>query len=65
MMVLTLPLKGQHGVGVGDSVPKMVGEEDGESTFSPTNLLKDYLNVEKIPQNNFWTLAEDTRHPER
>ena len=30
MMVLTLPLKGQHGVGVGDSVPKMVGEEDGE-----------------------------------
>ena len=47
------------------SVPKMVEEEDGETTFSPTNLLKDYLNVEKIPQNNFWTLAEDTRHPER
>jgi len=53
MIVLTLPLKGQHRVGRGGSVPKMVEEEDGETTFSPTNLLKDHLNVEKIPQNNF------------
>ena len=51
--------------GGGGSVPKMVEEEDGETTFSPTNLLKDHLNFEKIPQNDFWILAEDTRHPER
>ena len=38
---------------------------DGETTFSPTNLSKDELNVEQLPQNNFWTLGEDTRHPER
>ena len=45
--------------------PKMVEESDGETTFSPTNSSKDPLNAEQIPQNNFRTLAEDTRHPER
>ena len=34
-------------------------------SFSPTNSTKDHLNVEQLPQNNFWTVAEDTRHPER
>ena len=33
--------------------------------FAPTNSSKDHLNTEQIPQNSFWTLAEDTRHPER
>ena len=50
--------------GGGGSVPKMVEEEDGETTFSPTNSLKEHFNAEKIPQNNFWMLAEDIRHPE-
>ena len=36
-----------------------------KNTFSPTNSLIDHLNAEQIPQNNFWTLAEDTSHPER
>ena len=31
----------------------MAEEKDGEATFSPTNSLKDYLNAEQIPQNNF------------
>ena len=43
----------------------MAEEKDGETTFSPTNSLKDHLNTEQIPQNNFLTLAENTRHPER
>ena len=46
-------------------LPKMVEEWDGETTFSPTNSSKDHLNAEQTPQNNFWTLAEDTRHRER
>ena len=33
--------------------PKMAEEQDGETNFSPTNSLKEYLNAEKIPQNNF------------
>ena len=33
--------------------PKMAEEQDGETTFSPTNSLKDHLNAEQIPQNNF------------
>ena len=33
--------------------PKMAEEQDGESTFSPTNSSKEYLNTEQIPQNNF------------
>ena len=45
--------------------PKMAEEQDKETTFSPTNSLKDHLNTEQIPQNNFWKLEEDTRHPER
>ena len=44
---------------------KMVAEQDGETTFSPTSSSKDHLNAEQLPQNNFRTLAEDTRHPER
>ena len=31
----------------------------------PANSSKDNFNAEQIPQNNFWTLTEDTRHPER
>ena len=49
MIVLTLPLKGQHGGGH----LKMVEEKDGETTFSPTNSSKDHLNAEEIPQNSF------------
>ena len=45
--------------------PKVVEEYDRETTFSPTNSSKDHLNAEQIPQNNFWMLVEDTRHPER
>ena len=33
--------------------PKMVEEQDRETTFSPTNSLKDHLNAEQISQNNF------------
>ena len=38
---------------------KMAKEEDGETTFSPTNSSKEHLNAEQTPQNNFWSLAED------
>ena len=44
---------------------KIAEEEDGDTTFSPTNSLKDHLNPEEIPQNNFLMLEEDARHPER
>ena len=43
----------------------MVEEQDGETTFSPTNSSKYYLNDEQLTQNNFRILAKDTRHPER
>ena len=33
--------------------PKMVEEQDRETTFSLTNSLKEHLNSEQIPQNNF------------
>ena len=42
--------------------PKVVEEQDGEAIFSPTNSWKDHLNVEQLPQNNFWMLAKGTRH---
>ena len=45
--------------------PKMAEEQDGETTFFPTNSSKEYFNAEQTAQNNFWTLAEDTGHPER
>ena len=45
--------------------PKMVKGEDRETTFSPTNSSKGHFNAEQILQNDFWMLAEDTRHPER
>jgi len=32
---------------------KMAEEYERETTFSPTNSSKDYLNAEQIPQNNF------------
>ena len=35
------------------SGPKMAEEQDGETTLTPTNSLKDHLNTEQIPQNNF------------
>ena len=31
----------------------MAEEWDGETTFSPTNLLKEQLNTEQTSQNNF------------
>ena len=43
----------------------MAEEQDGETTFSPTNSSKDHLNAEQILQNNFCILAENTGHPER
>ena len=43
----------------------MAEEQDGETTFSPTNLSKEQLNAEQISQNNFWSLAEDIRCPEK
>ena len=30
----------------------MAEEQDGETTFSPTNSSEEHLNAEKIPQNN-------------
>ena len=45
--------------------PKTAEEWDRETTPPPTNSLKDHLNTEQISQNNFWTLVEDTGHPER
>ena len=44
---------------------KMAEEQDGETTFSPTNSSKEQLNAEQISQNNFWSLAEDIRRPEK
>ena len=43
----------------------MAEERDGESTFSPTKSSKEHLNVEQISQNNFWSLAEDIKRPEK
>ena len=43
----------------------MAEEQDGETTFSPTNSSKEHLNAEQAPQNNLWSLAEDIRHPEK
>ena len=45
--------------------PKMAEEYVGETTFSPTNSSQDHLDAVQIPQNNFWMLSDDTRHPER
>ena len=44
---------------------KMVEEYDGETTFSSTNSLKEQQNGEQSLQNNFWSLAEDIRRPEK
>ena len=43
----------------------MAEEQDGKTTFSPTNSSKEQLNAEQISQNNFWSLAEDIKHPEK
>ena len=43
----------------------MAEDKDKETTFFPTNSSKHHLNAEKLPQNNSWMLAENTRHPER
>ena len=32
---------------------KMVEEQDGEATFSPTNTSKDHQHVDQLPENNF------------
>ena len=32
---------------------KMAEEQDGETTFSPTNSSKEHLNAEQTSQNNF------------
>ena len=41
----------------------MAKEKDGETTFSPTNSLKDQVNTEQIPQNNFecWQRTPSTQ----
>ena len=44
---------------------KMAEEEDGEITFSSTNSSKEQENGEESLQNNFWSLAEDIRRPEK
>ena len=43
----------------------MAEEQDGETTFSPTNLSKEQFNAEQTLQNNFWSLAEDIGRPEK
>ena len=43
----------------------MAEEYDGEITFSSTNSLKEQQNGEQSLQNNFWSLAEDIRRPEK
>ena len=43
----------------------MAEDQDGETTFSTTNSSKEQLNAEQISQNNFWSLAEDIRRPEK
>ena len=43
----------------------MVEEQAGETTFSPTDSSKEQLNAEQTPQNNFWSIAEDIRRPEK
>ena len=44
---------------------KMAEEQDGEITFSSTNSSKEQQNGKESLQNNFWSLAEDIRHPEK
>ena len=44
---------------------KMAEEMDRDTTFSPTSSWKEHLNTEQTTQNNFWSLAEDIRHPEK
>ena len=44
---------------------KMAEEQDGEITFSSTNSSKEQQNGEQSLQNNFWSLAEDIRRPEK
>ena len=43
----------------------MAEDEDGETTFSPTNSLKEQLNAEQSSQNNFWSLAAAIKRPEK
>ena len=43
----------------------MAEDYDGETPFSPTNSSKEQLNAEQTSQNNFWSLAEDIRRPEK
>ena len=33
--------------------------------FLPHKFIERTFDAEQIPQNNFWMLAEDIRHPER
>ena len=44
---------------------KMAEEQDREITFSSTNSSKEQQNGEQSLQNNFWSLAEEIRHPEK
>ena len=44
---------------------KVAEELDRKTTFSLTNSLKEHLNAEQTSQNNFWSLAEDIRCPEK
>ena len=44
---------------------KTAEEQDGDATFSPRNSSKERFNAEQASQNNFWSLAQDTRRPEK
>ena len=43
----------------------MAEEEDRETTFSPTNSSKEYLNAEQIPQNNFLNTGRGHQAPKK
>ena len=43
----------------------MAEEQDGETTFSPTDSSKEQQNGEQSSQNNFWSLAANIRRPEK
>ena len=44
---------------------KLAEEQDAETTLSPTNSSKEQQNGEQSSQNNFWSLAADSRRPEK
>ena len=54
----------------GSKLRKVQTHEDGRGIgwgdhFLPNKFIKEHLNAELIPQNNFWMPAEDIRNPEK